>query len=275
MSLDVESFPNMPRNWSKAVPEGNELVSQQEEFGSDQSTLADIYRMVEELFDKSDRNMDQLTEKMRGTRQRVASLEQVARQPRVTMEADVPADEKTRERTEGATLKQFKRCMGIAFLRTWSIPTQEVLPASVVTPPNLRLSVFKDDALVGNDAAAPKPCFSPLEMRSPTAAGGLLRAGKASTTTRITFYQARLRFCLTEETNLRTSILYAWYYSSFYLRAALSWRRVIETKSGQNRMLDPSGSKGRLHACPFLETWRALLCGEVMRSEAGWGCSVC
>ena len=152
VSLDVESFPNMPRTWSKAVPEGNGLVSQQEEFGSDQSTLADIYRMVEELFDKSDRKMDQLTEKMRGTRQRVASLEQVARQPRLTMEADVPADEKTRERTEGATLKQFKRCMGIAFLRTGSIPTQEVLPASVVTPPDLRLSVFKDDALVGNDA---------------------------------------------------------------------------------------------------------------------------
>ena len=134
----------------------------------------------------------------------------------------MPPNEKTRERTEGAALKQFKRCMGIAFLRTGSIPTQEVLPASMVTPPDLRLSVFKDDALVGNDAAAPESCFSPLEMRSATAAGGLLPAGKASTTTRITFYQPRLRFCLTEETNLRILILYAWYYSSFYLRAALS-----------------------------------------------------
>ena len=34
--------------------------------------------------------------------QRLASLEQNARQPRLAIEADVPADEKTRERTEGA-----------------------------------------------------------------------------------------------------------------------------------------------------------------------------
>ena len=34
--------------------------------------------------------------------QRLASLEQNARQPRLAMEADVPADEKTRERTESA-----------------------------------------------------------------------------------------------------------------------------------------------------------------------------
>ena len=31
----------MPRNWSKAVPEGNGPVPQQEEFGPDQPTLAD------------------------------------------------------------------------------------------------------------------------------------------------------------------------------------------------------------------------------------------
>ena len=29
-------------------------------------------------------------------------------------------------------------------------------------------------------------------------------------------------------------------------------------------MFDPSGSTGRLCACPFLGTWRALLCGEVI-----------
>ena len=34
----------MPRNWSKAVPEGKGLVPQQKEFGSDQPTLADVYR---------------------------------------------------------------------------------------------------------------------------------------------------------------------------------------------------------------------------------------
>ena len=33
-------------------------------------------------------------------------------------------------------------------------------------------------------------------------------------------------------------------------------------------MFDPGGSQGRLRACPFLGTWRALLCGEVMRVGA-------
>ena len=28
-------------------------------------------------------------------------------------------------------------------------------------------------------------------------------------------------------------------------------------------MFDPGGSTGRLHACPVLRTWRALLCGEL------------
>ena len=28
-------------------------------------------------------------------------------------------------------------------------------------------------------------------------------------------------------------------------------------------MFDPGGSTGRLRACPFLETWRALLCEEL------------
>ena len=29
-------------------------------------------------------------------------------------------------------------------------------------------------------------------------------------------------------------------------------------------MFDPGGSTDRLRACPFLGTWRALLCGEVL-----------
>ena len=48
------------------------------------------------------------------------------------------------------------------------------------------------------------------------------------------------------------------------LRAAPTCRRVIETKSGQNLMFDPGAFTGRLHACPFLGTWRALLCREVI-----------
>ena len=79
MDLDVEGCPNMPWNWSKAVPEDSGLIPQHEEFGLDQPTLADIYRIVEELSDKLDWKMDELAEEMRVTHQRLASLEQNAR----------------------------------------------------------------------------------------------------------------------------------------------------------------------------------------------------
>ena len=44
--------------------------------------------------------------------------------------------------------------------------------------------------------------------------------------------------------------------------------RVVETKSMQNRMFDPGGSQGHPRACPFLGSWRALVCGEVIRAGA-------
>ena len=106
----------MPRKESEAVPEGNGSVPQQEDFGSGQPMLlADVYRMFKEQFDQSDRywdsmkshfdqqkkKLDELMEMTRGTSQRLAGLEHDVRQPRLTMEADVQADTKTRERTEG------------------------------------------------------------------------------------------------------------------------------------------------------------------------------
>ena len=57
----------MPQNWSKTVPEGNGPVPQQQELGSGQPTLADVYQMVKELFDKSDKKMDEHAEEMRAT----------------------------------------------------------------------------------------------------------------------------------------------------------------------------------------------------------------
>ena len=104
-----------------------------------------------------------------------------------------------------------------------------------------------ENALVDNRAAAPKSCLPPLEMRSPTVAGGLLPTGEVSTATRTTFNQPpALRFYLTKEmdskTNLRTRIIYVSYDSSF-LPAVHSCRGVIETKSGENRMFNPDGSR--------------------------------
>ena len=123
------------------------------------------------------------------------------------------------------------------------------------------LPCSRNDALVDTVAAARKSCLSPLEMRTSTAAGVLLPVGTASTATRTTFDQPPLCFCPNEEINLRTSIQYAMDYSRF-------WKmKVSQTKLMQTMMFDPGGSKGCLHACPFLGTWRALLCGEVLVLE--------
>ena len=69
----------MPQNWSKTVHGGNGPVPQQEEFGSDQPTLADVYRLFEESFDRrlkimkscfdqQEKKLNELVE-MRGTSQ--------------------------------------------------------------------------------------------------------------------------------------------------------------------------------------------------------------
>ena len=108
----------MPRKERKAVPAGNGPVLEQETCGSDQPTLADVYRMIEELFVKSDKKLAELTEKMRGINQRLASLEQDARQPRLAMEVDGPADMKTRERTEDATTA-VQAMHGDSFSASW------------------------------------------------------------------------------------------------------------------------------------------------------------
>ena len=80
----------MPRNWSRAVPEGNGPVPQQEQFGPDQPTLADGYRLFEESFDRQikilkssfdqqNEKLNEFMEEMRVTKQRSASLAQDAR----------------------------------------------------------------------------------------------------------------------------------------------------------------------------------------------------
>ena len=109
----------MPRNWSKAVPEGNGPVPQHNEFRPDQPTLADIYRLAEERFgrqleimeshfNQQDKHLDELTKEMRATDRRLAGLEQDARQPRLATEADVATDKKTRKRAEDAAADQTK-----------------------------------------------------------------------------------------------------------------------------------------------------------------------
>ena len=183
------------------------------------------------------------------------------------------ADKKTRERTEGAATAVQAKHAGDSFSakRVQAGPFSSTSVGVKAEPPALPC---RDDVLVDSGAAASKSCLSPLEMRTPTVTGGSFPAGTASTATRTTFDQPPFRFFSAEETNSKkTSIQYAWYYSSFwrnYLIAVPSCRRVIETKTGQNLIFNPGGFTGRLRACPFVRMWRALLCGEVFRLGSWW-----
>ena len=62
-----------------------------------------------------------------------------------------------------------------------------------------------DDVLVDKGAAALKPCPSPMEMHTPTVAGGLLPAGIASSAMRIIFYRPLPSWTLGEEAKEKTS----------------------------------------------------------------------
>ena len=136
----------MSQSWSKAVPEGNDPISPQEELAPDQPTLADVYRLFEKSFDRHlkimknrfDQQENKLNEcmEMRATEQRSASREQDARQPSLAMEADVPADTKTRWRTESAATA-VQAMHGDSFSSKGSKPTRPARPVSANLPLSL------------------------------------------------------------------------------------------------------------------------------------------
>ena len=78
----------MLRKESEAVPESNDLVPQQEDFRSGKFTLADIYRMFNERFDRRHRKLDETAKNWRRMDQHLTGLEPDARQPRLVMVAD-------------------------------------------------------------------------------------------------------------------------------------------------------------------------------------------
>ena len=259
----------MLRKESEAVPEGNGPVPQQ--VGSGQPTLEDEYwRKIEELLKRLGEASKEIKEDLRSMNQCVARLEHDARQSRLAMMADGQAKTKTRECTEGAVKAvQAKHEDSCTVQRFQDGPKTSTCFGVMAKPPDFPC---REDVLAENGAAAPKSCLPSLEMRTTTAAGGLLPTSEISTATKTTFNQPPLRVS-TEETNCKkTSTPYVSHDSSFFqknnLHAASSCRRVIETKSGENRTFDSGSSLGRLRACPFLRSWRALLCGEVMHVGA-------
>ena len=180
--------------------------------------------------------------------QRSASLEQDARRLRLAMEADVRKTTKTCKWTEGAAAAE--RVISGDNKSSAKVDPDSICRASIDEDYTGSAAYLckRDDALVDNGATAPKPCISSAEMRTRTAAGGLLLAGTASTATRTTLGQSPLWFCPIEEINLRTSNHCATDYSSF-------WKmKVLQTKLMQILVFDPGGFKGRLRACPFSRT---------------------
>ena len=259
----------MLRKESEAVSEGNGPVRQEEQIGFGQPALADVYREMRSLSKQQEKRLERIT---RLLEQLSGGLEHGARQPRLAMEADGQASTKTRERTEGAaTAVQAMRGDCFSARRVKPGPTTNSTSFGVKTePPALPC---RDDSVVECGAAAFESCLPSMEVRSSTAAGGLVPTGEASTASDTTLNKPPLRFCPTEETDLepnckKASTPYALYDSSSVfqernLSATPYCRRVVDTKSGQNRTFDTGGSQGHLRACPFLGSWRALVCGEV------------
>ena len=177
--------------------------------------------------------MQEYTEEQISMNQRLTRLRHDARQPRLAMEADGPANTKTRERTEDdAKAVQAKHGDSCTAQRVQDGPKISTCFGMMAEPPAL---LCRDDVVVENGAAAPKSCLPSLEMRSLTPAGGLLPTGEVSIATRTTFNQPLLRLYSIEETSSKKiSTPYVSRDSSFFQKidvpAASSCRKVIETK---------------------------------------------
>ena len=166
------------------------------------------------------------------------------------MEADVQLDTETDKRIEGAAAERVIRGDKASAEANPDPICLTSFGVDSTGPPALSCSRY--GALVNKGAAAPKPCLSPVKVRTRTATGGLLPAGIASTATMVIFHQSPLWLCLTEEIKSRTSNQYATDYSS-------CWNiEVLEIKTKEILTFYPSGYSGCL-----LGACRALLCEKV------------
>ena len=264
----------MPWKESEAVSEGNEPVPLKEELGSGQPMTEDVYQMFKTMIEKLDKIQDRLNktsekmhsyfdrveDKMREKDQHLTRLEHGARQPRLAVEADGQASTRTRERVEGAaTAAQAMRGDCSSARQVEPGPDNSTSFGMKAEPP--ALIPCRHVSVVECGAAAVKSCLPSMEMRTSTAAGGFVSTGDTSKVSETTLDEPPLRFCLTGEPDLkaensRTSIPSASYdsgsdFEERNLSAPPYCRRVVDTKSGQNRTFDPGGSRGHLRACPF------------------------
>ena len=203
-----------------------------------ESCLDRQQKITDSYFDRWNTKLDEISDKTRVMGQHAASLEQDARQPRLAMVADGPANTKPRERTEGAaTAVQAMHGDSSTAQKVQEGSKTSIIFGVKAEPPDLPC---REDVLVEGGDAVPKSCLPSLKIRSPTADGGLLSTGEASKATETTVDEPFFQFYSTEKKNskkkkLWTSIPSTWYDSSFWkLLAAPSGLRVIETKPMQN-----------------------------------------
>ena len=197
--------------------------TQQEEYGSSQPTLAGALREIREKLDEfHDEMMGLFKQFSAGLEQ---FLEQDARQRRYAIEAD-ETNTKTRERTENAAIvvQAMRGNSCTAAQKVQDGPKTLITFGVEAEPPDLSC---RDNVLVEGGDAAPESCLPSLEMRSPTAAGGLVPTDEVSTATETTCNETLFRFYATEEMNPEenskmenpwTSTLYTSYDSSSFWR---------------------------------------------------------
>ena len=150
-------------------------------------------KLMRSHFEEQEKMLDKFIDDItRFSYPHAASLDQEARQPRLAMEADGPANTKTRERTEGAaTAVQAVRGDSFSACRVEPGPKTSTSFGTKAEPPPLP---SRDEVVVESGDAAPKSCLPSLEMRSPTAAGGLVPTGETSTARETTINEPLLEF---------------------------------------------------------------------------------
>ena len=190
----------MLRKENEAVSAGNGPVHQKEEFGFGQPAPADVYREIKSPLKQRERKLDKFHDDMtRLFDQLAARLEKDARQPRLAMKADGPANTKTRECTEGAaTAVQAMHGDSCTAQKVQEGPKTSISFGVKAKPPDLPC---REDVLVEGGDAAPNSCLPSLEMRSPTAAGDFVPTGEASKATEPTVNEPLFQFYSNEGEN--------------------------------------------------------------------------
>ena len=189
----------MPSKKTKASPEGNVPVSQ-DKSGLGGVTMEELRRItsgaIDNCFDKLMNNLDRVSELngrlLRTTDQRLAGLAYEGRQPRLAMEADITPDTKTRKRTEDAPANRAKHGDSSS-ARMADVGSTSLANFGKIAEPPLAPEKCISNALADKGAEVPKASSSTCRVRIlPSAAGGLLPTGTASTATRTIFHQPPL-----------------------------------------------------------------------------------